>query len=296
MNSEKIYQAAFVRIFVEDEIRGAGALATPEGIVLTCAHVVGERETVRLDFPFLAPRRFLSAHKVRSDAEADLAALHLEGQPPDLARPMPFALAEDVRKHPFWACGFPEKHDQGVWANGVLLAPTGDLGWVQMEAERATGFAVQPGFSGAPVWDDRLNAAVGLVAAAAGEPGIRAAFCIPTAALLHFWPELETIAQASTTAPPTPESRNVRSRDVRDSVIVTGDHNLVIVSPQKAPPLSPDEREILERRLRMARRALAILEEQAAGYTSLTIPAHLRLDLEDKRREVDELERRLGKI
>ncbi len=40
----------------------------------------------------------------------------------------------------------------------------------------------------------------------------------------------------------------------------------------------------------MARRALAILEEQAAGYTALTIPAHLKIELEAKRREVAELE------
>jgi hypothetical protein len=44
----------------------------------------------------------------------------------------------------------------------------------------------------------------------------------------------------------------------------------------------------------MARRNLAILEEQAAGYTSLTLPVHLRIQLEDKRREVEELARRLA--
>jgi hypothetical protein len=45
--------------------------------------------------------------------------------------------------------------------------------------------------------------------------------------------------------------------------------------------------------LEMARRALAILEEQAAGYTSLAIPVNLQLELEDKRRQVAELESRL---
>lgn len=46
--------------------------------------------------------------------------------------------------------------------------------------------------------------------------------------------------------------------------------------------------------LAMARRALAILEEQAAGYTALTIPAHLQIELEAKRREVAELEAQVG--
>ncbi len=42
--------------------------------------------------------------------------------------------------------------------------------------------------------------------------------------------------------------------------------------------------------LNMARRVLAHLEKQAAGYTALTIPAPLQIELEDKRSEVDRLE------
>jgi DNA-binding winged helix-turn-helix (wHTH) protein len=44
-----------------------------------------------------------------------------------------------------------------------------------------------------------------------------------------------------------------------------------------------------------ARRVLEILEEKAAGYTHLTIPAHLQIELEEKRRQVAELEDRLAK-
>ena len=46
--------------------------------------------------------------------------------------------------------------------------------------------------------------------------------------------------------------------------------------------------------LRRARRALASLEAQVAGYTTLSVPAHLQLELEEKRREVAELEAREG--
>ncbi len=44
------------------------------------------------------------------------------------------------------------------------------------------------------------------------------------------------------------------------------------------------------RALDVARRALEILETQAAAYTALTIPAHLQIELEEKRRQVAELE------
>ncbi|MBN1922772.1 MAG: tetratricopeptide repeat protein [Anaerolineae bacterium] len=46
----------------------------------------------------------------------------------------------------------------------------------------------------------------------------------------------------------------------------------------------------LEQALTMARRSLEVLETQAAGYSALTIPAHLFLELEDKRKEIARLE------
>ena len=63
-------------------------------------------------------------------------------------------------------------------------------------------------------------------------------------------------------------------------------------SPTPAPPTSA-QRKTLERTLAMARRTLDILEVQAAGYSVLTIPAHLTIQLEDQRRKVAELEARL---
>ena len=42
--------------------------------------------------------------------------------------------------------------------------------------------------------------------------------------------------------------------------------------------------------LETAKRALAILEQQAAGYTSLTIPVHLRIELDDKSKEIAAME------
>lgn len=47
--------------------------------------------------------------------------------------------------------------------------------------------------------------------------------------------------------------------------------------------------------LKMAKRSLEILEEQAAGYTKLTIPSHLRIELEEKREEVTRLSQKLDK-
>lgn len=51
--------------------------------------------------------------------------------------------------------------------------------------------------------------------------------------------------------------------------------------------------EVVTPALAMARRSLAILEEQAAGFGKLQMPAHLRIELEEKRQQVAELKARL---
>lgn len=57
-----------------------------------------------------------------------------------------------------------------------------------------------------------------------------------------------------------------------------------------------NERKIVEQTLNKARSVLAVLEEQAAGYTYLTIPAHLKVELEQKRQEVATLEAKLNQL
>jgi hypothetical protein len=51
---------------------------------------------------------------------------------------------------------------------------------------------------------------------------------------------------------------------------------------------------MIKKKLEMAKRTLAILEEQASGFTKLTLPAHLQIELEEKRREVEQLEKMLN--
>jgi tetratricopeptide (TPR) repeat protein len=57
-----------------------------------------------------------------------------------------------------------------------------------------------------------------------------------------------------------------------------------------------DDREPLQQTLTMARAVLAVLEQQAAGFGALHIPAHLKIELEEKRKEVASLEARLSQL
>jgi len=56
------------------------------------------------------------------------------------------------------------------------------------------------------------------------------------------------------------------------------------------------QQDLLLNALNKAKRALAVLEEQAAGFGSLNIPAHLRIELEDKRKEVQDIQNRLAEL
>lgn len=178
---------------------GAGFLVG-DRLVATCTHVavaaLGLRDTpeeapvaeLRLDFPRLAAGQIFSARITAWDAAADLAGLELLAAPPADARPARLVDAPDLWGHPFRAFGFPRGYDNGVWASGRIRAPTAN-GWLQIEDVKATGYTVQPGFSGGPLWDDELGAVVGMVVAA-DSPSIRAAYGLPVKRLASTWQKI----------------------------------------------------------------------------------------------------------
>lgn len=75
--------------------------------------------------------------------------------------------------------------------------------------------------------------------------------------------------------------------------LLRGGKGVASSSQGRVLPEIISNQEVVHPALAMARRSLQILEEQAAGFGKLQIPAHLRLELEEKRREVAELEARL---
>ena len=81
-------------------------------------------------------------------------------------------------------------------------------------------------------------------------------------------------------------------KDTHSANILAGTHE---ASAKASPNLTDDSAEIQET-LKMARRALKILEKKAAGYTTLDIPVPLQIQLEDKRTEVADLKSRLKKF
>ena len=208
-----LLESSVVRIYSnKGKVIGAGFLVSPKRI-LTCAHVVASslgidsttssipEAEISLDFPGVVPGKMFTAKVVfwrpvhpnpstQAEFQEDIAALELSIPLPEAVRPVQLVTSEDLWGHPFRVLGFPDGKQNGAWASGELRAPIAS-GWVQLEDVKGPGYRLEEGFSGAPVWDEKLQAVVGMaVAAEKKRTEAKAAFIIPTSLLVKAWHEL----------------------------------------------------------------------------------------------------------
>ncbi|WP_412538624.1 trypsin-like peptidase domain-containing protein [Longispora sp. K20-0274] len=94
----------------------------------------------------------------------------------------------------FAAFGCPPGHDAGVWSTGRLLGPT-HSGLVTMQAEENTGYSIDHGYSGGPVFDISNGAVLGIVVAKESKAGIRGGFMLPLAEVMTQWPAIRAFAR-----------------------------------------------------------------------------------------------------
>jgi hypothetical protein len=199
-------EAAVLRIRDErGEPVGVGFLVSDE-LAFTCAHVVSRAlhipedaeppasARLHVDLPLLPAGgggTDVTASIERWVAPLDVAVLRLTVPP--AARPIRLVDAPNVWEHPARAFGFPPGRSGGVWHSGVLRARQAD-GWVQADLE-GEGYRVSEGFSGTPVWDEKLFGVVGMVVVAEPDsPSV--SYLIPTRDLLAAYPGLRELALA----------------------------------------------------------------------------------------------------
>jgi hypothetical protein len=235
-------ESSVVRIYSNSgKVVGAGFLVSQK-YILTCAHVVADalgiaRNTaempnaeIRLDFPLLAAKQLFTAKIVfwrpvnPGEFAEDIAALELETSPLNTAQPARLVASKELWGHPFRVLGFPKNQPNGVWAAGEIRAGLAN-GWVQLEDIKQQGYALEPGFSGAPIWNEQLQGVAGMAVAAEMErAAAKAAFIIPTQVLVTAWSELgeqvlsiETVQQQWSTVKPASKNAKVfisyRSQD-----------------------------------------------------------------------------------
>lgn len=204
---------------LDGAIGGAGFLIAAD-LVLTCAHVVSDAldrprdeviapgTGVRVDVPLAGNADGVDGGEqsaevwhwipIRPDQTGDVAVLRLR-RPIGGARPLPLADAHNgVWDHDARAVGFTDDHPDGIWQSGRFRGPTRQ-GWIQLSRADNEAVHVKGGFSGSPVWDDELGAAVGMMVAAQPVREAQQAFVLRTRTLLKEVPEL-----AAHVDPPTP--------------------------------------------------------------------------------------------
>ncbi|NEP61901.1 MAG: trypsin-like serine protease [Symploca sp. SIO2G7] len=206
------HKTAIVRLFYQEQVVGIGFLVA-EQYILTCAHVVAEallipsttqscpEGEVKVDFPLLNSTAKFTAtvvcwHPVSAldseEAIEDIAVLQLDNLP-TAAHPTRLLLSENLANHPFKVFGCPAGVSFGVWATGVLSEPNAKQWW-QLEDTRVTGYGIELGFSGSPVWDEELQGVVGMVVAAERKrTTAKVAFMIPIQILVKAWSNLEKV-------------------------------------------------------------------------------------------------------
>ena len=197
-------ESAIARIYnQEGGIVGTGFLVS-EQYLLTCAHVVADalgldrytvekpQEPVSLDFPYLGVAGVtgqVMEWKPRAETETsegdDIALLQLES--PVRGQQTRLVWTANISGDRYRASGFPRGYDSSVSSYGIVRDRLPNGRW-QIEDETETGIAIQGGFSGCPVWDERAKGIIGMVVE---EADAKVAFMIPTEVLVKACPVLD---------------------------------------------------------------------------------------------------------
>ncbi|MDV3348740.1 trypsin-like peptidase domain-containing protein [Leptothoe sp. LEGE 181152] len=170
-------KCAIARIYSNstDSVIGTGFLVA-ERYVLTCAHVIeaarlgSDIREIKLDFPYLKtlPPYYTELGWQQYDKRTpgdDFALLRLpasiskEDVEPIQIESKTLSLGCQLS-----ALGFPRGDTTGRFLFAVNRGEL-PIGWVQIEDTKAQGLAIEPGFSGAPVWNEDTQSCVGMIVA-----------------------------------------------------------------------------------------------------------------------------------
>lgn len=155
--------------------------------------------SILVDFPLLAQggrhySRVVFFHFDPANQAEDVAVLELQTKPKGCT-PATFCSDVDLYGFKFEAYGYADGYETGAWSEGKL-GRIDALGLLQLTNTEITGYAVEPGFSGTPVWVGQLSAVAGIVVSSDKDPNTRVSFLIPTAKLASRYPDLSGLVRS----------------------------------------------------------------------------------------------------
>ncbi len=186
-----------VRILSGSRI-GTGFVVSNNGLIVTCAHVLGKAmpETAQVVFQATGEQREVKviAEGWRAATDEDVAFLQVTGTLPEGVEPLPLSSSKGTDGHTIRTFGYPNVGEvEGVRGAGKSLGLGGKTkaGYPLLQLQSSE---ITAGFSGAPVWDEPRRRVIGMVviAAEADDLGklVETAFATPTETLLAIFPEL----------------------------------------------------------------------------------------------------------
>ncbi|PKV77027.1 trypsin-like peptidase domain-containing protein [Streptomyces sp. TLI_146] len=184
----------------------------------------------------------------RPDRTGDIAVLRLPEPVPGTS-PLPMADPDTVWEHGARAVGFTGGEPGEMWFRGRFSGATSE-GWIQLSRADGQSAHVRRGFSGTPVWDNELGAAVGLVVAAQPEQDAQQAFVLSTRTLLREVPALAAVLS------PAPPFRGLATFQESDADVYFG---------------RDDDIEEVVRALRGEHRTVTLYGPSGSGKSSLAL-------------------------
>ncbi len=159
-----------VRIVSNKHI-GTGFVVSSDGLIATCAHVLGsprpEKATVIFQGTGTRQDATVIAEWWRASDAEDIAFLKIDGALPEGIQVLPLGSCEGTSGHNIRSFGYPAAGEvEGIQGVGKSLGlgpmTTGGYKLLQLRSSEIT-----KGFSGAPVWDTLRQRVIGMVVIAA---------------------------------------------------------------------------------------------------------------------------------
>src|SRR6266581_673573 len=158
--------AGIVRI-LSDRTVGTGFVVSDDGLIATCAHVVGNPGPEKVTVIFLSTNEQREAtveEQWLCDVEAeDIAILRLEGSLPQGVKALPLGSSTGVSGHKVSTFGFPSVGEvEGIAGHGKVLG-RGTQTRAGQPLLQIRSSEITRGFSGAPLWDEQRQRVIGQV-------------------------------------------------------------------------------------------------------------------------------------
>jgi hypothetical protein len=174
---------------------GTGFVATHDGLIITCAHVVnGMKVGDHIEVTLHSNGNAIVAQVETLREVEDVATLRLSTPSPEGVKSLLLGTTSGTSGHRFKTFGFPTtKSEEGIWGYGKVGDHTTENGSPVLQLTDST--EITQGFSGAPVLDTVTRRVIGIISKITQPDEFgrltKTSFIIPTESLRQIVPEIE---------------------------------------------------------------------------------------------------------